>query len=340
MQSYQAIRVELRLLRKSCNIKKHMIEKHSISWRKLKMLYDVAIVGGSFAGLSAAMMLARGRRSVCVIDSGEPRNRFADASHGFFGQDGTPPLELMRLGQQKLLAYPNVCFHSDQVMDVQRLDGGAFRIDLAAGESLFAKKIILATGVKDSLPPLAGLQQRWGKTVLHCPYCHGYEFDGNALGVLQVTPMSAHQALLIPEWGPTTFFLNGDPLPDSETLQKLKARGVTLEPGKIVQLLGDAPALNGVQLEDGRIIPVVAMYVASQAKVQPLIEKIGCETEDSPLGQQIKVDESKQTSIPGIYAAGDHTRLPHNATLASADGVMTGTFVHRALIFETLENVS
>jgi thioredoxin reductase len=158
------------------------------------MNYDALVIGGSFAGLSAALQIARARRSVCVVDAGSPRNRFAVASHGFFGQDGMAPSAMIAQAREKLLAYPSMIFVNGSVTKAQALDDH-FEVDLAAGERLTATKLVLAFGVSDLLPTIPGLAERWGRSVLHCPYCHGFEFSGRQLGVLNVGPNSSHQAL-------------------------------------------------------------------------------------------------------------------------------------------------
>jgi choline dehydrogenase-like flavoprotein len=169
------------------------------------MAYDTIVIGGSYAGLSAAMQLARARRRVLVIDAGRPRNRFAAAAHGFLGQDGKPPLAILQEAVRQLSAYPTVAFIQGEALTARRTENG-FSIALADGREERATRLVLATGLVDELPPVPGLQERWGATVLHCPYCHGYEVGDRALGVLANHPMSAHQAALLPDWGPTTYF--------------------------------------------------------------------------------------------------------------------------------------
>ncbi len=297
---------------------------------------DVIIVGGSFAGLSAAMQLARGNRSVCVIDNGRPRNRFADASHGFFGQDGMAPHDMIGNARDKVAAYPSVRFVQATASSA-RARGGGFDITLSNGEALAARKLVLAFGIADTLPDIPGLKERWGKTAIHCPYCHGYEFLGRPLGVLSTMPASLHQAEFIPEWGPVTFFLNGGPAPDAETGARLAARGVVIEPERIVGLEGDAPHLAGVRLADGRLVEIAALYLAARTRFQsPIAEQLGCAIEDGPLGPLLRTDGQQMTSISGVYAAGDITRAMHNATFASSDGVMAGAAAHRSLVFEPL----
>lgn len=297
------------------------------------MLHDVIVVGGSFAGLSAAMQLARARRRVLVVDSGLPRNRFAEASHGFLGQDGKAPFEILREAACQVSAYPTVEIVRGEVLKARREVGGDFIIEMSGGRTARGRRLVLATGVADSLPDVPGLKERWGATVLHCPYCHGYEVRDRPLGVLANHPMAAHQAAMIPDWGPTTLFTQGRFEPDAEQLAHLNARGVTIERQPVVELLGDAPALDAVRLADGRVVSISALFVAPSTRMaSPLAEQLGCVFNEGPLGPMIRTDDWKATSIPGLYAAGDAARPMHNATLASADGVMAGVGAHQSLI--------
>jgi len=152
------------------------------------MRHDALIVGGSFAGLSAAMQLARARRKVCVVDAGAPRNRFAARSHGFFGQDGMPPLKMIADARDKLLAYPTVEFIQASVVAASADGADGFTATLDNGEQRSAHKLLLAFGVQDGLPDIPGVRERWGTSVLHCPYCHGYEFSGRPLGLTLTGP--------------------------------------------------------------------------------------------------------------------------------------------------------
>ncbi|QFZ82442.1 FAD-binding protein [Variovorax paradoxus] len=298
------------------------------------MRYDALIVGGSFAGLSAAMQLARARRKVCVVDAGAPRNRFADASHGFFGQDGMPPLQMIANARDKLLAYPSVTFVEGTVT-VATADGEeGFTVSLSNGEKLSTRKLLLAFGVQDGLPDIPGLGERWGKSVLHCPYCHGYEFGDRPLGVLFHSAHPPDHAMLIAEWGPTTLFLNGAEGPDAEARARLQSRGVTLEPGRIAGLEGQGTDLTAVRLDDGRRVPIEALFVAPHTRpTSPLAEQLGCAFDDGPTGPVLRVDAMKTTTVPGVYAAGDVAMAFSNATLASADGLFAGVSMHRALVF-------
>ena len=300
------------------------------------LLLDAVVIGGSFAGLSAALQLARARRSVRILDAGRPRNRFADAAHGFFSRDGSDPRTLVAAAQAQLRCYPSARLIAAEAASARAIDGG-FEVVAQDGSVLAARKLVLAFGVNDTLPPLPGLRERWGKSVLHCPYCHGYEFAGRRLGVLHSASFSAHQALLVADWGPTTLYLNGAPAPDADAATQLARRGVAVEPAPIVALSGEEQALSALRLADGREAAVDALFVASRVRFNSaLAEQLGCAIDEGPMGPFIRTDDSRQTTVPGVYAAGDIARAMHNATWAAADGVTAGASAHQALVFQPL----
>lgn len=300
------------------------------------MQHDAIVIGGSFAGLSAAIHIARARRSVCIIDAGEPRNRFAKSSHGFFGQDGESPRAMIARAQAQVEAYPTVSSVIGEAIMACATDNG-FSVTLDGGRTQTARKLVLAHGIRDVLPDIPGITERWGKSVLHCPYCHGFEFGGKRLGVLHTMPMSFHQALLIADWGPTTLYLNGADTPDDETLVKLERRGVHIEPARVMALEGDGTSLSGLMLNDGRTAAIDALFIAPRTHLNsPIAEQLGCALDDGPFGKVIRTDPAKLTTLPGVYAAGDAARVPHNATWAAADGVTAGTSLHQALVFQSL----
>jgi thioredoxin reductase len=300
------------------------------------MPFDVVVVGGSFAGLSAATYVARGRRSVCVIDAGRPRNRFAAASHGFFGQDGSDPREMIAQARSQLARYTQATLVTGEAVDA-RAAGRGFSITLADGDVVEAARLVLACGITDVLPDLPGLAERWGKSVLHCPYCHGYEFAERRLGVLAVSPLSAHQALLIAEWGPTTLYLNGGDRPEEPVHAKLLSKGVGVEPAPIEALLGDGGALSGLRFSDGRTAAIDALYLAPRSRLNgPLAERLGCALDNGPFGPVIRTDAAKMTTVAGVYAAGDVARAPHSVSWAVADGVTAGVSVHQSFAFADL----
>lgn len=293
-------------------------------------MYDVIIVGGSYAGMAAALQLARGRRNVCVIDAGQRRNRFASSSHGVLGQDGTAPSEHVGNAKAQLLRYPNVTWRDGTAVLAEKT-GDSFAVHMEQDAIVVARRLVLATGVTDDLPAIPGLAERWGQSVFHCPYCHGYELDRGPLGVLATGEASLHQALLIPEWGPTTFFTNGVFVPDDDQLQQLQARDVTLERELVTEITGNRAT---VHLQDGRVVALAGLFIASRVKAaSPLAEQLGCESTESPLGPSVKTDGTKETSVAGVFACGDAARVAGNVTFAMADGAMAGLAAHRSLIF-------
>ncbi|MBN5148859.1 NAD(P)/FAD-dependent oxidoreductase [Stenotrophomonas maltophilia] len=293
---------------------------------------DVLIVGGSYAGIAAGLILARARRPVTVIDAGSPRNRFASHSHGVLGLDGISGAELLKTARQQLLDYPTVRWvHAEAVQATASAEGVEVRT--ADGQVLAARKLLLASGIADQLPALPGLAERWGSTVLHCPYCHGYEVGGGAIGLLGGHPMSASKAPLFADWGNVTFFSMGLDITDEERAA-MQQRGVQIETSPVLGVQGDQPTWLEVQLADGRRIAQRALFVpATQAMATPLVQQLGCTLVESPLGVLIEVDAMKHTSVPNVYAAGDATTVG-NTTLAMAEGVRAGIGVHHALVAE------
>lgn len=296
--------------------------------------YDVIVVGGSFAGLSAAMQLARAQRSVLLVDAGRPRNRFAAASHGFLGQDGVAPAEIMRQGLTQLAPYPTVTFLQAEAMAASVHDD-RFTLALSEGVQIEGRKLILATGVRDTLP-LPSMDGRWGVSVLHCPYCHGYEVRGRRLAAIANAAGAVHQAMILPDWGPTTFYTQGVFEPTAEEAALLGARGVEIERTPVTELVGEGPNIRGLVLADGREVPAEAVFTAPRTHMaSPLAEQLGCAFAQGMTGPYIQVDPMQQSSVPGVFAAGDAATEMYNATLASAAGVMAGVAAHRVLVMES-----
>jgi len=296
------------------------------------MQHDVIIVGGSFAGLSAAMQLARARRRILVVDSGQPRNRFARLAHGFFGHDGQPPSAILANARAQLLTYPTVRFAEALATRAGRT-GHEFTVELNGGETHSASRLILATGITDDLSALPGLEERWGTSVLHCFYCHGYEVAGRRLGVLATSERSLQTAMLLPDWSEhTTLFTNDVLTLNPEQRTALAKRGVAVETEPIDVLLGTPPALSALRLRNGRTIAMDAIFTTPRTRMaSPLAEQLGCEFEDGPSGQFIRTEADKQTTVRGVYAAGDAARSGHNASWAAADGVTAGISAHQSL---------
>ena len=297
-------------------------------------MFDVIIVGGSYAGLSAGLQLARARRSVLVVDAGRRRNRFAAHSHGFLGSDGRSPEAIAAAGKADLLAYSTVTWREGTV-DALRAEGSGFMARVGA-EEITARRIILASGVVDELPAIPGVGDRWGRTIFHCPYCHGYELDQGHIGVIASSPLAMHQGPLVAEWGApgtTTLFLNGAFEPDPEQAAELRAHDVHVERSRVVAIGGDAPAVD-VHLEDGRVVRKDGLFVMPRVHVdRRFAEALGCTLEDGPTGAFYATDVMKETNVPGVFACGDVARPFGSVAIAVADGAMAGVAAHRSLVF-------
>ena len=299
---------------------------------QLRMDYDAIIIGGSFAGLSAAMQLARARRRVLLLDSGRPRNRFAPFSHGLFGHDGQPPLAILANARLQLLSYDTVSLSESLATSAARA-GEKFSVAVANGTIHTASRLILATGVSDDLTSFPGLQERWGISIFHCFYCHGYEVAGKRLGVLATSDRALQTALLLPDWSEhVSLFTNGVLTLNDEQLDALRARGVSVETTPVVALVGAAPGLSGLRLADGRVASVDAIFTNPRTRMSSaLAEQLGCEFDEGPSGPFIRTGADKQTTVHGVYAAGDAARPGHNASWAVADGVTAGISCHQSL---------
>ncbi|MBK1837719.1 NAD(P)/FAD-dependent oxidoreductase [Azospirillum sp. YIM B02556] len=294
------------------------------------MSYDAIIVGGSYAGIAAALQLARARRRVLVIDEGIRRNRFAQHSHGFLGQDGRPPGDIAAEARDQLMRYPTVTWETGRAEGAERTDKG-FRVTDADGRVHAGRRLLLAVGVIDDLPAIPGLAERWGRSVFHCPYCHGYELMQGRIGVVAVSGQSMHHALMLPDWGPTTLLLNGAFEPDADQSAHLARRGVAVEAEHIAGIGGD-PA--EVALADGRTLSFAGLFVLPKSRVaSPLAAQLGCLNEDGPLGAYIRTDATQETSVPGVFACGDAARAAGSVALAVGAGTIAGTALHRSLLF-------
>lgn len=292
------------------------------------MMFDVAIVGGSFAGQSAALQLARARRRVAIFDTGTRRNRFAASAHGFLAQDGRAPGEIVAQARAQLGAYATVQWFDRPVSAITGA-ADAFELEVEGGAQQ-ARRIVLAMGVADRLPSIPGLAERWGRSVFHCPYCHGYELQQGRIGVIATGPNALHLAQLLPEWGSVTLFLNGALALQEEEARALAARGVKLEATPIAGLAGHA----SVQLADGRSEDFAGLFAPSRTEpASPLAAQLGCAHEEGPLGSFVKTGMMKETTVPGVFACGDLARAAGNVALAVGDGAMAGAATHQSLVF-------
>lgn len=279
--------------------------------------------------MAAALQLLRARRKVLVVDAGLPRNRNAVHSHGFITQDGIEPGQIAKQAREQLSRYSTLEWLNGVAERAEGVRDG-FSIVLSDGRILKGRRLLFATGVSDALPAVEGLAKRWGRSVFHCPYCHGYELNQGKLGVIATGPMSLHQALFLPEWGDVTLLLNGALALTDDQRGELGARAVHIEETAIAALEGDAD----VRLADGRLLSFAGLFTASRNRPStPVAETLGCQLEETPFGWQLATDSQKETNVPGAFACGDAGKVPHSVSLAVGDGAWAGAQVHRSLVF-------
>jgi thioredoxin reductase len=294
------------------------------------MLHDAIVIGGSYSGMAAALQLARARRQVLVVDAGQRRNRFAKHSHGFLTQDGEPPGAIAERAREQLLAYPTVTWINGTAKAAYGTTG-RFELQLEGGGRHEARRLVLAVGVSDELPDLPGLRERWGTSVFLCPYCDGYELEKGRLGVLATSQHWFHQAMLIPDWGPTTLFTNGNYRPDAEQRAALVAQGVNTEEVPVTAIEGAGATML---MQDGRRIPLDGLFLVPRTRFSNAVgEDLGLAMEDGPMGPFIWTDARKQTSVSGVFACGDAARAAGSVSLAVGDGALAGAAAHQSLIF-------
>ncbi|MFD4023969.1 NAD(P)/FAD-dependent oxidoreductase [Streptomyces sp. NPDC058576] len=305
--------------------------------------FDVVIVGGGAAGLSGALALSRARRSVLVIDAGEPRNAPASHVHNYLGRESTPPGELLAIGRGEAAGYGAEIVEG-RVASAERLPGAGergFRVVTEDGRSVEARRLLVTTGLVDELPPVPGLAERWGREVLHCPYCHGHEVADRPIGVLATGPLAVHQALMWRQWSDdVTLFLHTGPEPTQEEYEQLAARGVAVVDGEVAGLEVADDRFTGVRLASGRVIPrealvVQARFTARSAVLESLgLEPVAQEMGGVVIGSYIPTDPTGATEVPGVWAAGNVTRLTEQVIGAAAAGLMAGSAVNGDLITE------
>ncbi|MFI6275505.1 NAD(P)/FAD-dependent oxidoreductase [Streptomyces sp. NPDC050988] len=302
--------------------------------------YEVVVVGGGAAGLSAALVLGRARRSVLVIDTGEPRNAPAAHMQGYLSRDGMSPLEFLAVGREEIARY-GVELARDRAVDVARGADGEFDVTLEGGRTVHGRRLVVATGLADELPKVPGVAERFGRDVLHCPYCHGWEVRDQAFGVLATTPMAVHQALMVSQWSKdVTLFLHTvaeDELAD-EDLRRLAAARVDVVPGEVAGLAVDDDRLTGIRLADGTTHERSVLFVAPRAVPRTgLLERLGAELQETPFGTYAVVDATGLTSVPGVWAAGNAIGFGEQVVNAASGGYRAGATINGELLFTDLD---
>lgn len=308
--------------------------------------FDVIVIGGSAAGLSAALILGRSRRSVLVVDSGEPRNAPAAGAHNYLGHEGVAPTELVRIGRDEVAAY-GVQVTAGRIVATSATsattgdghDTVGFSVTLDSGEVVTARRLVVASGAVDVLPEVPGLAEQWGRGVVHCPFCHGWEIRDQRIGVLVTTPNGAHHALMFRALSNRVIvFLTEPALMDDTALAGLAARGISVIEGPVAAVVSEGDRLTGVRLGDGSYVELDALATASRPEARVgFLSGLGLAVTDQFMGDHrfataLTVDATGQTAVRGVYAAGNVTAPMATVIASAAAGTQTGAAVHGDLV--------
>lgn len=292
--------------------------------------FDVIIVGGSYAGLSAAMALGRSLRNVLIIDSGMPCNRQTPHSHNFITHDGDTPKQISEAARAQVLQYKTVRLHNGMATRATRTDTG-FMIDTETGDSFAGRKLVFATGVTDTMPAIKGFAECWGISVLHCPYCHGYEVRQQPLGILANGEIAFEFSKLIHHWSNNlVLFTHGKSALTPEQTKKLAERNIAVVEKEITGVAHNSGYISALQFSDGSTHAITALFARvafSQHSTIPMT--LGCALTEQGF---IQVDDFQRTTIPGVYAAGDNTTMFRSVTGAVAAGTKAGAILNKELI--------
>ncbi|MFD5825113.1 NAD(P)/FAD-dependent oxidoreductase [Lentzea sp. NPDC060358] len=290
-------------------------------------LLDAVVVGGGAAGLNGAVMLARSRRSVVVVDGGAPRNAPAGGVHGLLGLDGIPPAELLARGRDEVRRYGGRIVHGE--VTGAEPAGDVFALTLSDGTALRAKRVLVATGLRDVLPDVEGLAGHWGRGVVHCPYCHGWEVRDEPVGVLG----SPHHALLFRQLtDDLVFFAHGTEL-DDDTRAKFAGRGIRVVETPVAAVESAGDAITGVRLAGGEVVPrrVIAVATTMIARTEG-VEGLGLPLEDVPHGRRFVSGPAGTTPVKGVWVAGNATDLTAQVGASAAAGALAGARINADLL--------
>jgi thioredoxin reductase/SAM-dependent methyltransferase len=301
--------------------------------------YDVVVVGGGAAGLSGALALARARRSVLVVDAGQPRNAPAGHVHNYLAREGTPPAELVTAGRDEVTRYGGEIVAGRA--EAASKEGDGFLVALDGGGGVRARRLLVTTGLADELPDVPGLAERWGRDVLHCPYCHGWEVRDRRIGVLATGPLAAHQADLWRQWSShVLLLLHGSPAPGAEEAERLAARGITVVDGPVAGLVVAGGTLTGVRLASGEVVALDAVVVAPRFSARAdVLESLGLKPVDVEIGghivgSQVPADSTGATAVPGVWVAGNVADVRAQVIVAAAAGLNAAAAINADLVAE------
>ena len=298
---------------------------------------DVVIVGGGAAGLAAALMLGRARRSVVVVDAGEPRNAPAEHIHGYLGREGMSPAAFLATGRDEVHQY-GVEVVAGEAIRAERAADGTFTVALAGGGAVRGRRLLVATGLVDELPDIPGLSARWGHDVVHCPYCHGWEVQDRPIAVIGTNPMGVHQASLFRQLSDTvTLIIHDGPPPAPVEREQLHSRGVSIVDGPVTEVVVGDDRITGVRLATGTVVAVDVVAVAPRLVARAeVLATLGLEPVEAPLGMgmMIEADSTGATSIAGVFVAGNVADVRGQVLHAAAAGSLTGAAINADLIAE------
>ncbi|MBD0709015.1 MULTISPECIES: NAD(P)/FAD-dependent oxidoreductase [unclassified Streptomyces] len=301
--------------------------------------YDAVVIGGGAAGLSAALVLGRSRRRTLVVDSGRPRNAPAAHMQGVLSRDGMSPAAYLAAGRAEVAAY-GVGLRDGEVTGAEPDGNGGFVLALADGGTLRARRLVVTTGLVDELPAIEGLAGRWGRDVLHCPYCHGWEVRDQAFGVIAHAESPAHQTLMVANWSKdVVLFTHTAREPTGHEEALLDAAGVRIERGEVTGLAVTDDRLTGVRLADGRTVDRSVVFAAATrlAPRDAVLRQLGAELRTTPFGAFVAVDETGRTSVPGVWAAGNVTGPQEQVVNAVSRGYRAGVAINNELLLGALE---
>lgn len=294
--------------------------------------FEVIIIGGSYAGLSAAMALGRSLRKVLIIDGGQPCNKQTPHSHNFLTQDGKMPKEISTIANQQVANYETVKFYTGFATSGKKIANG-FEISTATNDKFTAKKLIFATGIKDTMPDIKGFTACWGISVIHCPYCHGYEYRNQNTAIIANGPRAFHLASLIGNLTKkVTILTNGKPEFDAAQVKKLQKNQIEIIETKICEVTHSEGHLQNVIFNDGRQIPFDVAYASiSFMQHSDIPASLGCELTEN---DHIKVDDLQKTTVEGVFACGDNASAMRSVANAVHSGNLTGAIVNGLLTGE------
>jgi thioredoxin reductase (NADPH) len=302
--------------------------------------YDVVVIGGGAAGLSGAVALARSRRRVLVVDSGRPRNAPAVAMHNYLGREGARPTDLLADGRAELVGYGGEVVRGE-VTAARREDDGTFTVTLDDGRSPTARRLLVATGLVDELPDLPGLADRWGRDVLHCPYCHGWEVRDQPIGILATGPNAMHQALLFRQLSDdVVFFRHTGPDVGPEQDDQLAALGIRAVDGEVAGIEVTDDRLSGVRLASGEVIARSVLVVAPRFTARAgVLETLGLPAVDQEMGghvvgSTVPADPTGATAVPGVWVAGNVADTSAQVVVSAAAGLRAGAMINADLVME------